>query len=69
MVGAESDETHYGHPDGEDFGDYFARGDGEEDGHCYEPVGQDAAEEDLVPAGGYDFGCCEVYGFGAVVAC
>lgn len=38
MVGAETDETHYGEPDGYYFGDYFAGGEGEEDGHADEPI-------------------------------
>jgi hypothetical protein len=56
VIGAETDETHDGEPDGDDFGDYFAGRDGEEDGDGYEPVGEDAAEENLVPGWGYDFG-------------
>lgn len=38
VVGAEADEAHDGEPDRDHFGDDFARGDGEEDGHTDEPV-------------------------------
>jgi hypothetical protein len=38
VICSEADETHYWEPDGNDFGDYFAGGEGEEDGHADEPI-------------------------------
>ena len=66
MVEAERDEGEDRPPYAGDLGDEFATRSTEEAGQADEPVGADAAQEDLVPAGGELFFRGEEDGFGVV---
>ena len=66
VVEAEGDKGKDGPPDARDLGDEFAARGTEEAGQTDEPVGADAAEEDLVPARDELFFRGEEDGFGVV---
>lgn len=52
VVEAEAHERERRPPDRGDFAEELTRHEGQETRHAYQPVGADAAQEDLVPFGG-----------------
>jgi hypothetical protein len=67
VIGSKPHEAHEREPNRDDFRNQFSSGDGEEDGHCDEPICQDSAKEDLVPTRRHDFCPRKIDSFGSVI--